>query len=444
MSPAESRQANFLKRYGHRWAAFRHRALAKDHQLAARVQLRTQYYLGQQYNWLFHGSRLVGERYSQTHSFCSELVARVFSDLGEPFCRERAIAPQNLLPTDIASETQGENWENVTEEYRRFLEGAPPTVVELMVDHLLRQVSEPERSQIDPRSTYIQTLTLGFKSLIDERKINEALRELHDKLGNFKRELESKSVDEQRRQLSALGVNPRSFKALYSNLLTLAFGADADLSDKERAEATEKFSVFQRFEEDKLSLSWELYLSEGESALASHAELLRVSATATVEMTEVIFHSVSGMRRLTNTVKGLPDASTEERNSKISFSEEVTRVKEPIKASVQRCVAIVREHIDSIENYDRYPEEIRELHQIFHDRFAEAALHEPRTRKLARMILQELQWRIFLLDSPLRGALARLDENSEDFDEAYQAFSAATGLISLSVATPKIGPGSSQ
>jgi hypothetical protein len=70
------------------------------------------------------------------------------------------------------------------------------------------------------------------------------------------------------------------------------------------------------------------------------------------------------------------------------------RQKEPIKSSVQRCVSVVREHIDSIENYDRYPEEIRELHQIVHDRFAEAALYEARTRNLARMILQELQWRI--------------------------------------------------
>jgi hypothetical protein len=220
--------------------------LAKDHELAATVQVRAQYYLGQQYNWLFHATRLVGKHYRVTHSFCSELVARVFADLGEPFYRGYRVEPQNLFPTDIASETQGEDWENVTEEYRRFLEGAGPTVVEQMVNDLLRQAGELEVPWVDPRLTYIRILTLGFKSLMSQKEINEGLIDLLGTMETIRTTLKTTSKDGQRSLLIALGVDPRSFKAIYSNLLTIAFGADADFSDKKREDAIEDFSVFQQ------------------------------------------------------------------------------------------------------------------------------------------------------------------------------------------------------
>jgi len=69
----------------------------------------------------------LGERYNVTpmvasrkyHTFCSELIGRLFSRFGYPFARD----PVNLLPSDVAEAVMcaGGEWMNVTDKVRATL-----------------------------------------------------------------------------------------------------------------------------------------------------------------------------------------------------------------------------------------------------------------------------------------------------------------------------------
>jgi hypothetical protein len=115
-----------------KWVVWRHRVLAE--RLGADTKLR--------YAFLWYAELHVGERYNYpvppksrtNHSFCSELIGKVYARFGFPFDP----VPERLMPIAIAKAVRDHpDWGEVTDEYQRAL----------AADARYRQLYDPEETR---------------------------------------------------------------------------------------------------------------------------------------------------------------------------------------------------------------------------------------------------------------------------------------------------------
>ncbi len=132
----ESPDADFDKKYGTAWAVRRLRRLSDNPELAGRLSWRAAYYLGQSYNWVFLGSRLIGQSYSTSHSFCSELIVRIFNDVGVPILQP-AFAPEKALPAHLDEATLSDDWTDLTSSYHSLFQPPEPSEFDRLLDQFL-------------------------------------------------------------------------------------------------------------------------------------------------------------------------------------------------------------------------------------------------------------------------------------------------------------------
>lgn len=109
------------------------------------------YYIGQAYNFRLVGSTLSHTRYRRAHSYCSEVIAKVYRKLDcdlvitpswllqayralrhtvnaakDHETADKAIPVEWVLPVDLDEATRSAPWVNVTEEYDRGLKALSP------------------------------------------------------------------------------------------------------------------------------------------------------------------------------------------------------------------------------------------------------------------------------------------------------------------------------
>jgi hypothetical protein len=131
---------DFGKLHRDAWSVRRHRRLAEDPELVGTLPWRAAYYLGQRYNQLFFASSSIGDLlsadYATSHSFCSELVSRIFSDLGLPYPEHSDHSSVLPIHLDLWSSTAP--WDEVTNAYRDFFAGRlTVTPIEGLLDEML-------------------------------------------------------------------------------------------------------------------------------------------------------------------------------------------------------------------------------------------------------------------------------------------------------------------
>lgn len=102
------------------WVVWRHQALAEklksDEKSYYKFLWEAELYVGQHYNHPLHRKK------KRHHSFCSELVGRMYQDFGYAFSQQ----PEKLMPINIAKTVQDDRaWREVTDEYRTTLQDDP-------------------------------------------------------------------------------------------------------------------------------------------------------------------------------------------------------------------------------------------------------------------------------------------------------------------------------
>lgn len=93
------------------YRVLRHVDLDIDMSLVMRLRNRMLFYLGQKYNFSFFLRR------RERSSYCSELAAKVYKDIGYPLCKK---LPRNTLPVDIENLLHNPHWLDVTSLYVRI------------------------------------------------------------------------------------------------------------------------------------------------------------------------------------------------------------------------------------------------------------------------------------------------------------------------------------
>lgn len=226
---AEDEEANFPAKYGDAWKVLRHQRLANDLNLAARLQWRVIFYLGQDYNWSFQATHWRGTQYNLAHSFCSELVARVFQDIGVSAFGEPK-APPDTLPTDFDHVAIGQDWIDVTADYRRPFEAETRTFENEVFDQDIERLIGRQVAINDPRLLFIETLVAVFKSVQIHKKLIRETEELHRASASLDKAFRAMSKDEQLDRLKGLGIDPHSIKDIYRSCIDLVFVANKSLA----------------------------------------------------------------------------------------------------------------------------------------------------------------------------------------------------------------------
>jgi len=116
--------------------------LARHIELYTDIGNRAQYYFEQAYNAAFIFKRSFG-RYD-TRSFCSELIAKVYRDVGVPLL---AAQPHWVFPVHLQALEEDRDWVDVTQAYvppfaSEFLANTIPTLETLGLGHLGRVIAD--------------------------------------------------------------------------------------------------------------------------------------------------------------------------------------------------------------------------------------------------------------------------------------------------------------
>ena len=104
----------------HEWVVWRHQALAEklkdDDKSYHKFLWEAELYVGERYN------NPLLRKEKKHHSFCSELVGKMYQDFGYTFPQQ----PEKLMPITIAKTVQDDHaWREVTDEYRKALQDDP-------------------------------------------------------------------------------------------------------------------------------------------------------------------------------------------------------------------------------------------------------------------------------------------------------------------------------
>lgn len=103
----------FNSQYSSNWQVIRNKKLTDD--LRGEIVSKASFYYGQNYNVNFF-VKMLNKKHRDDASYCSELVSRIFSDIGF------SLSDKDVWPDDIASLASEADWQNVTEYYKQKAE----------------------------------------------------------------------------------------------------------------------------------------------------------------------------------------------------------------------------------------------------------------------------------------------------------------------------------
>src|SRR5579864_5150736 len=227
---AEDDEANFPEHYGDRLAVRRNTQLTNNVALAGQIPWKAQYFIGQKYNGAFGGAARLAQLWRDSHSFCSELIARIYQDLGISVCD---LAPEHVLPVHLDNATKSGQWIDVTSLYVAYFRG------ELASDPLHRLLDEMIPMP-DIRPPYMQTVETIIKSARSRGSAKRSLNDAHDFIKAVPEVIEKMSDKDKEQIATDVGINMRSFRSVRTALLNQIFQLDKALVAANRGPITIK------------------------------------------------------------------------------------------------------------------------------------------------------------------------------------------------------------
>lgn len=413
---AELPEADFPERYGPRWAVFRNPRVADDQALGHSLMERAMFYFGQMYNWRFQASPIFGPIFGTSHSFCSELVARIFNDLGLPLFGERRIRPERILPTHVARAIHEQKWSDITEDYRRMFKDSKVIKPDLLLAFSRADVT----MCLAVRAIFKKTAMLGTTSAVTRVRLNIEQDKLAALLKSFReliQDLDQESLKGWRVKINEWmkenDMNPRSIRSEYESRLTAVFAADQWISAVE----PEARSFAETMYESK-GFSWMEVLVGQEEMARKFAVTLYNAAVRVAECSQTILYEMSVIRNATDRLKSSPE------NDQLTEARE--KVNNNIRAYAGRCAVMIQ----SLEDYDGYDEEIKSTGSVFLKHIAERPLENARVCELVGMMVKEVHCRTIMLE--IRKALQVVAREPENIEAAFQSYSLAMQLVPLS------------
>jgi hypothetical protein len=386
---AEDPSADFQSRYDHAWCVRRHASFAADDHLRQQVSQRAAYYLGQGYNWMIVGGRFLGLPYEQAHSYCSELVAKVYRDV-DPVCLATAEPPDRILPVHLAALTEGPQWTDVTERYRAGREALPG------------RLADPFRIDVpDGRLWFIKIVTMMIRDAKSFASVSELLNDLALLGNDLAARLPSMSDEERIAFGNAMGFDERSFRHQIDTVLDLLYGGDRLLIQEQKGKRLrEPLHFTQALAPPLPEHDSQRLLDRCRELLAAIARHLIDIARGAVGATEAVVNGIA-LRRLTDAGPGASDI---------------------------QLIAQMRGLLGAVAPFDNYTDDLKAATTSIEDRLREQPLYGAESRRLARWLLAQMQWRLALASESVDRALSSLEQDPLDFDAAYRLY---TTLLAL-------------
>ncbi len=373
---------NLPKKYGERWAVRRKLTFASDSQLPAKVAWKSAYYIGQRYNGLFFLSSLAGEMFGDTHSYCSELIARIYQDLDEAFPTESSekIFPSHL---DFWTDPRDMEWADVTEEYKQGLSGDPIVV-----------------QAFDLRRTFLESAKLLAESsvaIFNAADASKQFREFTDAVFS-----EPVSTEEAEKLAKHIDFDLRSIKGNYSAIVDLAY-VISELEASTEEERPGHLHWVQKIAQDKSGWS---------------VEELRTTTNQNLDAYDQIIHQVlDGLISLSETLVLCSASKTHKSGLPENFSENSRR----LISGVEKLLAI-------LENFDGYVDDLAELNRSIEERLKTEPIHDQSARDILRRVVTQIGKRAAISSGPLRTAFGSVEASPLDHGALMTLYREACAL----------------
>jgi hypothetical protein len=379
---AEDDAVNFPARHGTRWRVRRNKKISNSINLSAQVGIKAQYYIGQRYSSAFGISALLSDKWKDSHALCSELIARIYAELGQEIVKR---SPEQVLPVHLRRATENsEHWIDVTEQYESYFRGElTPT--------------PPDTSNNDDvyRANYISTVSQIVDLAVGARQVAAGLRELAG-LVNGVRTQEKFLSEEENGDLSEDMKLDWRFKDNFASVADQVWAIDSGLTVDKQAPTS--------------SLPDLLWPLKGESTLPRIDWSGPIADVVKFVLSdrEVVAPIISNVLAMPESIVGLLG----------------TQARIPGAAASPNQVSHLAEHalngLRLVEDGDGYAADLESLAQTLRDRFAGRPLLTKEALALFRSLGQQLQCRVALRD--IREKLAALAAVTPDVAAFYSLY----------------------
>lgn len=393
---AEDPRFNFAKKHGDNWKVRRNVALVDNLGRYSEIGDKAAYYIGQKYNGLFLASPLRGKAFTESHSFCSELIARVFADLGIPPFDE-GIRAEHILPAHLDEITADpdSDWHDVTEDYRAYFEG--------------RLKLSPFEAQLEEhfpipnmRLWFLTRVSTLVKASITQQKAIQTVERADEFISQLENEVPKMSKSEVEDAAEKLGIKLNSIRQVYDSLWNSALQLEVHSRNAGKQPPESK------------PLFW--FVKKKRKAPQHPMEELQRTAT------QVLDNLQAPLDTLTDTIiRGVFGISMYPQHA----------AQEGIHEIIQSQVGLFRQLLDIVEAWEDLAD-IQALESEFQDRIAETPLTSDQAIEIVLRVMGQLRWRIMLsFEIPLREAVEKLEASPDDLDARATLFRSALSLAPL-------------
>jgi hypothetical protein len=387
---AEDDEGNFPARYGKRWKVVRNIKVAKDPMLMGQVANKAIYYIGQKYNGAFAISSLLPWRFKASRSFCSELVARIYADLGHPINK---LKPEQILPVhiDIAAQKSAE-WQDVTSEYEEYLLGK-------VVRSEFEAVLDKAFPIPDMRPMFVQTVNHIVSGAITMDRMGKELRKLDNLTAGMPDLIQRMPEKEREKFAKEMNLDTRSFKSQLTPVIDGIFALDRGFLEKKHPP---KPIVKQTWIQEVAEPLPEADLDE---ALAISLQFMATLRKSHRLLLESLLNASESIVVSLATVNMLPS---------LDPTEQLDLVKKQIEA----MLSLIHKFLD----FDNYESDLEDLNAMLKMRLASTSLGTEKAIGLFRQVAQQVQWRRQATKIKLVDRLRMFQSNPKDYDLAYALY----------------------
>lgn len=394
---AENEEGNFPALYGDGWKVVRNLNLSQNHQSMAMVAYRAAYYIGQKYNGAFAVSGFLSQRFKISRSFCSELIAKIFVDLGHPIAN---LKPEQILPAHIDSATKdSDQWKDVTSEYEKHLLGK---VVTSEFEASLDQVFPIP----DMRPMFVQTVNSIVEGALTFYETVQLLNKFQTTTANVANRIPRMSEKEREELAKYMNIDPRSFQSQLNPVVDSIFALDRYfLAREQKPESIEPQHWVQDVTDPLPEPDMDAALAASFKLIATLEQLHYIIIESLRNTSESILFTIA-------TVKNLP-------------SDKGAQFQDLIKQQITGVLQLVQKLFD----YDNYEKDLEELNGALKKQLASSSLGTQKVRNLFRKVAQQIQWRQQAVNLRLAERLHKLQSDPNDYDLAYALYADLLTLI---------------
>lgn len=372
--------------------------LAENPELSGQIAYKAAYYVAQKYNGLFHAGPLAGQAFTESHSFCSQLIARVFADLQIPLFNT-STKSERVLPVHLDEITAGLGWTDVTDGYRRYFEGRLKlSTIDLELDKI---IPIP-----DIRVQFIDSVSILVRSSAHQQQAIKTIEDVIDLTSDFGKILSKLSKAELQKVGEQLGMKTGSIRSIYDSMWQSALVLELH----SRKPATKAWRFTRLF--------W-FAAKKPESPEIPIGELHRMS-----------------IQTLDITQKALEDfTNVFIRGAFWLFMAPKNTANQDLQEAYRRQIRSLREILKSIENWDGYVEDIQALETEFQEKIAATPLTSGQAFEIVLRAMGQIRWRVALsVENRIHMVLDRLEANPDDPDSRAAML---RGALSLAPLTPR-------